>query len=116
VVKPTYLYGWGTLSQTTSITRQVQIRNEGGGVLSWTITIPPEVDWLTVGKVSGFGGATIPVTITLPPLTGTGGMLPSGYQTTITVRGEAETRHSPVLLPVHVWQVEAVRQVYLPLM
>jgi hypothetical protein len=110
---PPRLLDWTVVySNTTARIGQLQIANEGGGVLSWTLTTEPDFPWLALGNVvdvqaQGMAAWTIPVTLTHPLEIGL-------YSSKITITAQAEARQSPAVLDVEINVVEHL-DYYLPI-
>lgn len=94
-----------TPAQTT-----VQVRNQGEGIFSWTATISPDVDWLTIspGTESGLSTASHPGQITLAfsrPLTyGT-------YSTSLIVTAESAVQTSTRVVTPQITYMAALHRV-----
>ena len=76
-VSPTTIERSTTLNSNESFTETIQVSNSGTGQLAWTAT--DDKSWITLGKNSGNGNGSIPVTINSTGLDG------GTYHGTITV-------------------------------
>lgn len=84
----------------------LQISNAGDGTLNWSAD--SDQDWLTVTPESGSAPAAL--TISVDPAS----LLVGSYEATITIDSE-EAANSPISIPVHLYVVETIYPIYLPL-
>ncbi|MBN1955555.1 MAG: hypothetical protein JW900_10970 [Anaerolineae bacterium] len=79
-----------------------------GGVLTWTATLSPTVDWLTVSPLSGSTPARLTVTAHISGL-GVG-----NYETQLVVAGAAGVGDGAQIVPVRLLLADWIYPVYLP--
>ena len=93
----------------------MHIKNEGGGILTWTISTDPTMNWLQINPTMGVNNAIISLTVTKLITDASLSLLLGNYETVITVTGQADTRRSPVTIPINLNIVTYLGNSYLPL-
>ena len=104
-VSPNPLQWTVSLSETAPSFWSLQILNNGGQVMPWTTQT--DFSYLVLPTTNGTDDTTLPITLTHPLTYGV-------YSGVLTVTGTAETRNSPVTVPITINVVDLLAY-YLPL-